>query len=261
MREAIVTFANRQARTLVGDLGIPDGDGPHPAVLVIHGFRGNRGERHIQAVGDALVWSGFVSLRVDLTNNLGDSEGDFADLTVSQELDDADDALNYLMARPEVDPARIGITGHSLGGLVAAIAAARRPEIVCVVTLSAVFDMAPKLQKFLGADQVASWRERGTVEMDPPGSGLLLKSAFYDDLLGLDVTREIANLRAPLRIVQGGADSGVTEEDAGRYREHAGSTVKEVSVVGGADHSYSDDNHLMQVCLLTADWLRRHLMP
>lgn len=246
---------------MAGDLLIPDGEGPHPAVLVIHGFRGNRNERHIEAVGDALAWSGFVSLRVDLTNNLGASEGDFADLTVSQELTDADDALNYLMARPEVDAARTGITGHSLGGLVAVITAARRPEVAALVTLSAVFDMAPKLERLLGADQVAAWRERGTVEMDPPGSGLLLKSAFYDDLTGLDVAGEVANLLAPFRIIQGGADSGVTEDDARRYRECAGSAVKEVAVVGGADHTYSDDNHLMQVCLLTADWFRRHLNP
>ena len=246
---------------MVGDLLIPDGEGPHPAVLVIHGFRGNRNERHIEAVGDALAWSGFVSLRVDLTNNLGASEGDFADLTVSQELCDADDALNYLMARPDVDTTRTGITGHSLGGLVAAITAARRTEVAALVTLSAVFDMAPKLARLLGPEQMLGWRERGTAEMDPPGSGLLLKSAFYDDLIGLDVAAEVASLRAPFRIVQGGADTGVTQDDARGYQQCAGSSVKEIAVVGGADHTYSDDNHLMQVCLLTADWFRRHLKP
>jgi dienelactone hydrolase len=259
MLEQTVTFANHSGKTLVGDIATPDGPGPHPAVLVLPGFRGNRHERHIEAVAGALTWGGFISLRVDLTNNLGDSEGSFTDLTVGGEIADAQDALSYLRQRPDVDAARVGITGHSLGGLVAALVAASDSAVRCLVTLSAVFDMPSKLQGLLGTDQVAGWRAAGTVELDPPGSGLRLGYGFYEDLLERDVASELARLAAPVRIVQGAADTGVTLEDAEAIKRHSGSTVKELSVVGGADHGYSDDNHLMQVCLLCADWFRRHL--
>lgn len=259
MLEQTVTFTNRSGKTMVGDIATPDGPGPYPAVLVLPGFRGNRHERHIEAVAGALTWGGLLSLRVDLTNNLGDSEGSFADLTVSGEIADAQDALRYLRQRPDVDAARVGVTGHSLGGMVAALVAARDPAVASLVTLSAVFDMPSKLQRLLGAQQLSGWRAAGTVEMDPPGSGLRLGYGFYEDLLAIDVASELARLTTPVRIVQGDADTGVTLEDAEAIKLHSGSAVKELSVIGGADHGYSDDNHLMQVCLLCADWFRRHL--
>jgi esterase/lipase len=259
MREETIVIPNLQGRSMVGSLAIPDDASAVPAVLVIHGFRGNREEHHIQAVSDALAWAGLVSLRVDLTDNLGDSEGNFFDLTVNQELDDAQAALAYLAERPEVDAARLGITGHSLGGLVAAVTAARSPGIRALVTLSAVFNMPEKFPRIVGEEGLQIWRETGKVEMDPPGSELYLGYQFYEALVALDVASEVAQAQAPCRIIQGDADPIVTMEDARRYQEHLGSVEKELSVIAGGDHVYGNQSHLMQVCLLTADWLRRHL--
>ncbi|MBI2886496.1 MAG: alpha/beta fold hydrolase [Chloroflexi bacterium] len=259
MREETVAFPNRRGLQMVGTLLAPEGQGPLPAVLVVHGFRGNRSERHIVAVADALAHAGFFSLRVDLTNNLGDSQGEFRRLTVSQSLEDVQDALAYLQGRTEADPERLGLTGHSFGGMLAAITAARTPAIKSLVTLSAVFDMPEKLAGFLGEEQVRGWQERGSVEMDPPGSALFLDYGFYEDLQRYDVAAEVGRLRAPVRIIQGEADTGVTVEDAQGYHVHAGSPQKELVLVPGADHAYSSDMALMQVCLYTADWFRHTL--
>src|SRR5690242_5730804 len=102
MEEQRVVFPNRAGLRMVGTLLLPDATAPAPGALVIHGFRGNRREQHITAVADALAWAGFVSLRPDLTNNLGESEGSFRDLTVSGEVADARDALAYLESHPRV---------------------------------------------------------------------------------------------------------------------------------------------------------------
>ena len=154
----------------------------------------------------------------------------------------------------------MGITGHSLGGLVAAVTAARVSSLKSLVTLSAVFNMAEKFPGFLGEEQVRAWQERGHIEMDPPGSGLFLGYGFYADLLRLDVAQEVGQLRAPCRIIQGEADIGVTTQDAQLYYQHIASTEKDLALIPGADHVYSNDAHLMQVCLYTADWFRRHLL-
>lgn len=259
MREEIVAFPNRWGLHIVGTLLAPEAPGPSPAILVVHGFRGNRSERHIVAVADSLAHAGFVALRVDLTNNLGDSQGDFRRLTVTQCLEDLQDTLAYLEARPEADPARLGITGHSMGGMLAAMAAARAPSVRSLVTLSAVFSMPEKLAGFLGEEQVRGWQERGSVEMDPPGSGLYLDYTFYEDLQRYDVAAEVRHLQAPIRIIQGEADTGVTAEDARLYHRHAGSQEKELVLLPGADHTYTSDMALMQVCLYTADWFMRTL--
>ncbi len=260
MEELRVSLENRAGRNMAGTLHIPDGEGPFPGALVVHGFRGNRNEPHITAVTDALAWAGLVALRIDLTNNLGESDGSFHDLTVDQEVRDAQDALGRLAVHASVDGSRLGITGHSLGGLVAALAAAGDDRVKAVVTLSAVFDMAPRLQTLFGPDKIARWKEQGEMEMDPPGSGLMLGYQFYQSLLALDVPATAGRLQAPLRIVHGEADTSVPVSDARLFEQHAGSAVKEVVLIDGADHGYSRQADLMKVCLYTADWFRQHLL-
>jgi dienelactone hydrolase len=255
MQEQTITFANRVGRRMVGTLLVPDGSEAVPGVLVVHGFRGNRHEHHITAIADALAWAGFITLRVDLTNNLGESEGSFRGLTVSSEVSDAQDALAWLAAHPRVDPSRIGITGHSLGGLVAVLAGA---GVRAIVTLSAVYDMAPRLRAMLG-DRFPDWAIKGEIEMDPPGCGVILGYQYYEDLVQQDIAGSLARLTAPIRIVHGEDDNGVPVGDARLFYEGAGSDQKDLVLLPGADHGYSRDTDLMKVCLYTADWFRRWL--
>ena len=236
---------------MVGTLLVPDGGERVPGVLVVHGFRGNRHEHHITAVADAIAWAGFVTLRVDLTNNLGESDGTFRDCTVSSEVSDALDALSYLSERCS----SVGIVGHSLGGLVAVLAGT---EARAIVTLSAVYDMAPRLRDMLG-DRFPDWAVQGEIEMDPPGCGVILGYQFYEDLIRQDVSGALAGLTAPIRIVHGEDDKGVPVQDARRFYEGAASEQKDLALLPGADHGYSRDSDLMKVCLYTADWFRRWL--
>ena len=246
---------------MVGTLLTPESQALSPAVLVLHGFRGNRNERHIAAVADALAQASFISLRVDLTDNLGDSEGDFRDLTVSQELADAQDALDYLTRHPRVDPLRVGITGHSLGGMVAALTAARTSSVQVVVTLSAVFDMAERLKHLLGPQKILDWQRRGFDEIDPPGSGVFLNYRFYENLLQHDVAAEVSRITSPTLTLHGELDTGVTVRDAQLYHQHVAAPSKDLVLIQGADHVYSSDSHLAQVCKHTVDWFRRYSIP
>lgn len=259
MKEEVVQFSNRHGRRIVGTLLTPDTQQRVPAVLVIHGFRGNRGERHIAAVSQTLSDAGIISLGVDLTNNLGDSEGDFRELTATGSLEDIEDSLAYLQKRSEVDLERLGVVGHSFGGMLAAITAARTPTLMSLVTLSAVFAMPKSLTSFLGEEQVRSWEKLGYIEMDPPGCGLYLNYAFYEDLIRYDVVAEAKLVKTPVRIVQGEADTGVPVEDALLYYKHVASREKDLVLLPGADHGYSRDSDLAQVCRYTADWFERTL--
>jgi hypothetical protein len=67
---------------------------------------------------------------------VGQSGGHFAAATTADFADDAEAAFDYLRGRPEIAPTRVGILGHSEGGIVAAMVAARRPEVAFVVSLA-----------------------------------------------------------------------------------------------------------------------------
>src|SRR5438876_11516482 len=140
VQEERVSFLNRRGQRLIADIARPSDAREKSSVLVLHGLGGHRNEPHMVAVGRAIVERGITTMRVDLANNAGESEGSFRDLTLSGEVDDAEDALEFMLTADRSSGRRIGAAGHSAGGLVAMLLAARRREVESLALMSAVFD-------------------------------------------------------------------------------------------------------------------------
>jgi uncharacterized protein len=111
----------------------PDPKGDGSTVVFVHGLGGNRGDLLTEAA--VLTSRGYGALLIDLRNH-GRSRGSITTLGYS-EVDDVRGAVEYLLARPEVNPARIGLFGHSMGGATVLRAAARIPQVRAVIAASA----------------------------------------------------------------------------------------------------------------------------
>lgn len=126
---------------LAGTLTLPAGEGPHPAVLLISGSGPqNRdeevfGHRPFLVLSDHLTRKGIAVLRVD-DRGVGESTGE-SELATSEDFaDDAMAGVEFLRARPEIDPGRIGLIGHSEGGVVAPMVASRSEDVSFIVLLA-----------------------------------------------------------------------------------------------------------------------------
>ncbi len=121
---------------------IPTGKAPFAAVLLITGSGPqNRdeeiaGHKPFAVIADHLTKNGFVVLRVD-DRGIGKSSGTFASATTADFAADVNAAINYLKTRKEVDVKRIGLLGHSEGGMIAPMVAAQRDDINFIVLLAA----------------------------------------------------------------------------------------------------------------------------
>lgn len=133
MQEA-VTFESDGLK-LSGVVHIPDGysGAPLPAFIVCHGFVGSKDESHAQIQAEMMEAFGYVALRFDF-RCCGDSEGERAQVRCMDQVADAKNALTFLAKRPEVDPRRIGITGHSFGAAVAVYAAGIDDRFACCLS-------------------------------------------------------------------------------------------------------------------------------
>lgn len=153
IREA-VTFLS-EGKKIFGILHRPiqSGNRPTPAVVVAHGFGGNKIGRHrlIVRLAELLALNNIAVLRFDY-RGAGDSEGSFADTTLVSMKNDMIRAIEYLNGISTIDSQRIGLLGRSFGAVVAVQAAeafqlARTHFIRALILWVPVFDAKPWILK------------------------------------------------------------------------------------------------------------------
>ena len=125
--------------TLAGELTMPPGEGPFPAVVLITGSGPHdrnevvSGHKVFLVLSDHLTRRGYAVLRYD-DRGIGDSTGDFATATTHDFATDAAAALSWLRTQPGIDGGWAGYAGHSEGGYVAALAAPmERPDFMVLL--------------------------------------------------------------------------------------------------------------------------------
>lgn len=126
---------------LAGTLTRPNEHKRHPAVVLVSGSGAQDrdesafGHRPFLVLSDMLTTRGFAVLRLD-DRGVGGSTGDVYQATLDDLAGDVVAAAEHLAGRPDVDPVRISVVGHSEGGLVALLAAGRCPRIARVAMLA-----------------------------------------------------------------------------------------------------------------------------
>ena len=104
-----------------------------PAFLVLHGFVGSKDESHAEIQAAMLEEMGYAAFRFDF-RCCGESEGERGQVRCFDQVADTKNALTFLAARPEIDPARIGVIGHSFGAAVAVYTAGIDARVACCIS-------------------------------------------------------------------------------------------------------------------------------
>ena len=186
---------------LAGTLTLPNGPGPHPVVITMTGsgpHDRNESLRPITllepfaVIADALTSAGVGVLRYD-DRGVGGSTGDYNAATVQELAEDARAAIDYLETRDDVDPGRIGLFGHSEGGLYAAMLGASDPRVAWIGMMApAVTDGLTLIEE----QNVALTRSAGSseaqVEAVAEWGAVAMPLALEGDFEALErVTREL----------------------------------------------------------------------
>jgi uncharacterized protein len=201
---------------LAGTLTVPRGTRNAPAVLLSQGLGfepfdrdyavpGAPALKSFIAIADALSRNGIVVLRVD-DRGAGGSSGQKQLSSVQQLAGDLVAGVAFLKTRPEVNPKRIGIIGHSFGGLTAPIAAVRSNDVAFVITLAGLLtDSRANLERLpagLRAVATATWTAltQSSPALSPPELEGSLRDAFTSAMANVS-NQERASVQASMATI------------------------------------------------------------
>lgn len=173
-----ITFENKTANiTLAGTLTTPRTKAPFPAVILITGSgpqdrnESLLGHQPFLVLSDHLTRAGIAVLRFD-DRGVGKSQGKFATATSEDFASDVLAGLAYLKTRPEINPKKIGLIGHSEGGLIAPMCAVQSKDVSFIVLMAGpgvtgqeiLYEQGALIARAEGATEAAITANRKTQE-------------------------------------------------------------------------------------------------
>ncbi len=240
-----VEFPSRRGNLLVGDIHRV-GAGSGRWLVLCHGMESTRGGTKQVAIVERFAPAGYNVLRFDFSF-VGDSEGEYEDLTISGEVDDALGALDFMH---KFGASECTLVGSSLGGLVALLAAARAPHLVSRIAVIAAVADTQLFTAGLSDKAIAEWRSRGRRRV---GSSFL-KPTFLDDVLRIDAAERMRSLAMPVLVMHGGADAVVPFSHAEIIRSSVAGPCK-VEKFAGVGHRFEEPGALQKLLVVLARWL------
>jgi len=191
---------------LVADLQLPDQMKKHaPLVILCHGLTANRNGALLRLIADSLEARGIASLRFDF-NAHGESEGLFEKMTIPNEIEDARNVVRWAEADGRFG--RIGLMGHSQGGVVASMLAGQLGKKV--VRALALYAPAASIRDNVISGSLLGASHAEADPLDPPEYvelwGKHIGREYITSAFWLPIYETAALYKGPVCIVHGTAD-------------------------------------------------------
>lgn len=207
-----VSYENKLGK-LAGTLTIPKGSGPFPAAILITGSGPeNRdeeifGHKPFWIIADYLSRRGIAVLRLD-DRGVGGSAGNSTRETIGEMADDVLSGVDFLKGRKEINAKKIGVIGHSEGGIVGPLAASRSSDIAFVVMLAGTGVTGEQVM-YLQAELIA--KASGATDADVAKNRVFQEELFKVARSDQDETMALETFRADWQKAHGSAPSPVLE--------------------------------------------------
>ena len=259
MRTKRIWLRNAKGQRMLIVLDLPSGPGQFPVVFICHGFKGNKDIPSLTSIAQALVKKKIGAVRIDFPNNPkpNESDGRFFNFTFGQEIQDFKTVFQYIKRRPEFDPKRVGICGHSLGGKLA-LHVATGLAIKAIVDLAGVTDdkyFTKSHHALTPVEKKQGWKWVPSLSR---GTKYKISLRFYRDIAKHPTMNRIKNIMVPTLILHGNQDMNVPFHNSKAAYLALRATKKLVKLPGYA-HTWSQPAQCRKVDKLTADWFEKYL--
>jgi uncharacterized protein len=225
-----VTIPTPMGHTLAGTLTLPNAASATSKVAAIVTMTGSGpqdrdetlsllpGYRPFRQIADSLGRRGIAVLRMD-DRGTGASKGNHGTATSADFAEDIRAGLAYLRTRPEIDASRLGILGHSEGGLIGPLVAVKEPQLRAMALLAAPSWGGRKILEYQLANLARGDTSLKGAKLDSalgriPSriDSLRSSNAWMKFFLDHDVLAVARQVKAPTLLLNGATDQQVTPE-------------------------------------------------
>lgn len=250
-KHATYLIEGTDGRKIPVDLHVPEvGNDRVPVIVFMHGYKGFKDWGHFPLACEFMSRSGFAVARFNFSwNGTSPEKPDefcepeqFGRNTFSRELDDLDLVIENLWwsfsLQSRIDPARLGLLGHSRGGGTAILKASRDERVKAVASWGAVNDFG----KYMNPPDVDEWIRKGVAEVVNTRTGQVLpmyldiRDDYFANKSNLDIQAAAQKIQIPQLIVHGTSDETVVLRDAEALK--IWNPFAEFVELHGADHTF-----------------------
>ncbi|CAM3476114.1 alpha/beta hydrolase family protein [Marinicrinis lubricantis] len=249
--------------TLTASLHLPEpaqgkegSDSGFPLVVICHGFIGSRigVNRLFVRAARQMAENGYAVLRFDYAG-CGESTGSYGAEGLRSMVQQTKTVLDYARTIPQVDPKRISLLGHSLGGATAVLTASKDPRIQELILWAPVAHPYQDIADIVGKPLVQQALQQGTADY----LSYTLHDIFFTSLQQEQPLFACQQVDGDVLILHGSADEVISTDYCFLYdkmmkQRQRGTVEKEV--IFGADHTFSQLAHQDLLIERTSQWLK-----
>ena len=230
---------------------------PIGLAFVMHGLGGFKEQPHIRTFIQSFLDNNYIVVSFDTTNSFGESEGSYADATITNYYKDLEDVINWSKSQNWYQEPFI-LCGHSLGAICSALYAENYPhEVKALMPISTV--VSGKLSfEVRKPEEMEDWKKTGWRTTVGYSSGIVkkLKWSHMEDRLKYDLLEKADKLTMPTLLIVGELDDGCPLEHQEILFNALPATKKELHIIKGAPHTFKEPEHLKEIYQIMDSWLK-----
>ena len=243
-----VFFENSKGQKLCGIL--EEVNSKKEIVILVHGFASSKDTWSRKLFSKEIGERDINSLAIDL-NGCGESEGNFAEHTISQAADDVHHAIEFVKSKGYKE---ISLVGRSAGGITSMVVALHHPEIKTLVLKCPVSDYPSQIIRKKSFEVIEKWKTNGSINyLLGNGRELTLNYSFFEDAQKYVMHDKVKDIKCPVLIVHGDADVTVLLKDSKKLVN--GFPNAQLIIIKGAKHDLTVNGNHFLTNKIFADWL------
>lgn len=211
--------------------------------ILCPGYLDSKDYKNLVGFAEELSKRGYTAVRFDPTGTW-ESEGDISDHTITQYLEDIKNVLEYMFQQADYKYVLLG--GHSRGGMVSILYAARDSRI------SAVLAVVPPLSA--NREKVDKWKQLGFrsslrgIEGENKKREFNVPYSYVEDMNQYDILKDVKKILVPVIFVAGELDEKVPPEDIKEIFDNA-NEPKRFVIIPGIGHNYHHNDRGMAIVI------------